>query len=104
MLHVDSVSFLQSSVYHTQYSVCRPSCYNSVVYHFHALLQREEKVYKCHIALLSVLRNALTRNGGTKYTPPRREYILLPPFLVTGFQPFQLVRAFQAILHWPATN
>jgi len=35
-----------------------------VYYHFHILPQREENVHKCHIALLSVLRNALTRNGG----------------------------------------
>jgi len=35
------------------------------------------------------------------YTPPRREYIL-PPFLATGFQVFQLAKAFQAILHWYA--
>jgi len=37
---------------------------------------------------------------------PRREYILyiLPPFLVTGFQAFQLVGAFQAMLHCLATN
>jgi len=34
------------------------------IYHFHTSLQREEKVYKhCH----SVLRNALTRNGGSIY-------------------------------------
>jgi len=39
------------------------------IYHFHILLQREEKVHKCYIALLSVLRNAITRNGGTIYTP-----------------------------------
>jgi len=37
------------------------------IYHFHTLLQREVKVHKCHIALLSVLRNAITRNGGNIY-------------------------------------
>jgi len=37
------------------------------IYHFHTLLQREEKMHKCHIALLSVLRNAITRNGDSIY-------------------------------------
>jgi len=37
------------------------------IYHFHTLLQREEKVHKCHIGLLSVLRNAITKNGGSIY-------------------------------------
>jgi len=37
----------------------------------------------------------------TIYTP---SYNILPPFLVTGFQAFQLVKASQAILHWPATK
>jgi len=66
------------------------------IYHFHTSLQREEKVHKCYIALLSVLRNAITRNGGSIYN-----IYILPLFLVSAFQ---LVGAFQAMLHWPATN
>jgi len=53
-------------------------------------LQREEEVYKCHLALLFYAQEYIN--------------ILLPPFLVTGFQAFQLVRAFQTTLHWPAAN
>jgi len=65
---------------------------------------------QCHIAWNALTSwNPVTRNGG-KYNIDiycilyylLREY--LTPFLVTGFQAFQLVRAFQAMLHWPACN
>jgi len=42
------------------------------------------------------------------YTPPRREYILhiyyLHFSLLDSTEAFQLVRTFQATLHWPAAN
>jgi len=48
----------------TSYIKFKFSC---VYLYFHILLPREEKVHKCHIPQLSVLRNALTRNGGTTF-------------------------------------
>ena len=59
------------------------------IYHFHTSFQKEKKVYKCHIALQSVLRNTLTRNRGS-ISLLYREYIIekLPPFLINAFQPF----------------
>jgi len=49
-----------------------------------------------------MLKNALTRNGGSIYnicSSYRREYILYnyTPFLVSGFQAFQLVQLWKII-------